>query len=58
MPARTSVSQTALTRYAKAMQAAGIPDWRVVVRPDGVHEIIAGKADVKTLGPDPDELLK
>lgn len=32
-----------LTRYAKALRAAGVLEWRIVVRRDGTHEIIAGK---------------
>lgn len=38
-----SLKQSDLTRYAKALRAAGVDEWRVVVRPDGTHEIIAGK---------------
>ncbi|HCP81717.1 MAG TPA: hypothetical protein DIT67_09045 [Octadecabacter sp.] len=52
------LKQIELTRYAKALQAAGIEEWRVVVRRDGSHEIVAGKMDVDTKGPDPDELLR
>lgn len=33
--------QSDLTRYAKAMRAAGVEEFRVVVKPDGTHEIIA-----------------
>lgn len=55
---RANLKQSELTRYAKAMQAAGLSDWRVVVRPDGTHEIIAGKTDAAQAGPNPDELLK
>lgn len=52
------LKQSELTRYAKALQAAGISEWRVVVRLDGSHEIIAGKSGTKVSGPDPDELLR
>lgn len=41
------LKQSDLTRYAKALQAAGVEEWKVVVRPDGSHEIIkaaSGKA--------------
>lgn len=50
--------QSDLTRYAKGLQAAGVSEWRVVVRPDGSHEIIAGVTDANAIGPDPDELLR
>lgn len=52
------LKQSELTRYAKALQAAGVKQWRVVVRIDGSHEIVAGAADVDQVGPDPDELLR
>ena len=42
------LKQSELTRYAKAMQAADVQEWRVVVHPDGKHEIIAGKAASKS----------
>lgn len=53
-----ALKQSALTRYAKAMRAAGIVEWRVEVLPGGKHTIIAGKVDDASAGPDPDELLK
>lgn len=40
---KAAMKQSDLTRYAKALRAAGYSEWRVVVRPDGTHEIIAGK---------------
>ncbi|MBI1416085.1 MAG: hypothetical protein GC146_02575 [Limimaricola sp.] len=55
---RAALKQSDLTRYAKAMRAAGIAEWRVEVQPGGKVTIIAGKLDEKQAGPDPDELLK
>lgn len=37
--------QAELTRYAKAMRAAGIVEFRVEVEPTGKIVIIAGKTD-------------
>lgn len=54
---RAALRQSDLTRYARAMRAAGFSDWRVVVKPDGSHEIVAGKLDAHQAGPDPDEVL-
>ena len=44
--ARAPVTQSELTRYAKAMRAAGYEDWRIeVAKPDGTKvSIHAGKA--------------
>jgi hypothetical protein len=42
------LKQSDLTRYAKAMRAADVVEYRVVVRTDGTHEIIVGKASVAT----------
>jgi hypothetical protein len=60
MAARPAIlKQSELTRYAKAMQKAGVPEWRVVARPDGSHEIVAGRVvNNLQIGPNPDELLK
>ena len=55
-PAR--LKQSDLTRYAKALRAAGVAEWRVEVEPNGKHVIIAGKIAQDSAGPDPDELLK
>lgn len=55
---RAALKQSDLTRYAKAMRAAGVAEWRVEVLPNGKHVIIAGKVDENLAGPDPDELLK
>lgn len=49
---RAALKQSDLTRYAKAMQAAGVAEWRVEVLP-GKHVIIAGKVDEVVAGPDP-----
>lgn len=54
---RAILKQSDLTNYAKAMLKAGVKEWRVVARPDGTHEIVAGKTDAALMGPDPDELL-
>lgn len=51
-------TQHELTRYAKAVIAAGIEEWRFVVRRDGTVEIFVGKHDIAEPGPDPDELLR
>ena len=55
---RATLKQADLARYAKALRGAGIADFRVIVHPDGKHEIVAGKADSAVMGPDPDELLE
>jgi len=55
---RAALKQSDLTRYAKALQAAGIAEWRVEVEANGKHTIIAGKVDSAKAGPDPDELLR
>lgn len=39
------VSQAVLTRYAKALRAANIDRWRLIVRPDGEHEVIVDGSD-------------
>ena len=52
-----NLKQSDLTRYAKAMQAAGVSEWRVDLLPDGTVSIIAGKAPASQRGPNPDELL-
>ena len=60
MTARSAtLKQSDLTRYAKAMRAAGVSEWRVDVFPNGKHSIIAGAASKQdAIGPNPDELLK
>lgn len=60
-PRQMLLTQSELTRYARAMRDAGVTDYKVIVHPDGAHEVIAGRASVMTdegRGPDPDELLK
>ncbi len=53
-----TLKQSDLTRYAKALRAAGVAEWRIDVKPDGMVSIIAGKADDLN-GPNPcDRLLK
>lgn len=44
--AKAAVTQSELTRYAKALRAAGYDDWRIeVAKPDGTRvSIVAGKA--------------
>lgn len=50
--------QSDLTRYAKAMQAAGITDWRVEIVPGGKIILAVGPTD-EASGPNPcDRLLK
>ena len=58
MSHRAPLKQSELTRYAKAMQAAGIQEWRVDIRPDGTVSVVAGKTEGLPFGPDPDELLR
>lgn len=43
---KAAVTQSELTRYAKALRAAGYSDWRIeVAKPDGTKvSICAGKA--------------
>lgn len=41
--ARTApLTQTELTRYAKALAAAGVSEYRIVARADGTLEIVVG----------------
>ena len=44
---KSAVTQAELTRYAKAMRAAGYEDWHIEVdKPDGSQvRIVAGKAE-------------
>ncbi len=38
---KTAMTQSELTRYAKAMRAAGYDDWRIdVAKPDGTKVLI------------------
>lgn len=52
------LKQSDLTRYAKALRAAGVKEWRITVEPNGTHTIIAGQLPDTLAGPDPDELLR
>lgn len=50
--------QNELTRYAKAMQKAGVESWRVEIEPSGKISIIAGSL-APDAEPNPcDRLLK
>lgn len=52
------VKQSDVTRYVRAVQAAGITVGLVLVRPDGAVEITPMGAETSgRKGPDPDELL-
>lgn len=44
MTALSSIKQIELTRYAKAMQAADIYEWRLEIRP-GEQVLIVGKQE-------------
>lgn len=45
---RAAILQSELTRYAKAMKAAGVSEWRVEIEPTGKVAIIAGKGAGET----------
>ncbi len=52
------VKQAEVTRYAKAMRAAGVSDFRIDIEPTGRVSIVAGKGDADE-APNPcDRLLK
>lgn len=54
-----TLKQADLTRYVRAVLAAGVIVGRVLVRPDGAVEIIPkGAEPSQGIGPDPDELLR
>lgn len=59
MPNRRAVfSQADVTRIAKAMTAAGVGEYRIVVEPTGALQIVVGKAAPGTGGQNPwDEVL-
>ena len=40
-----NLKQSDLTRYLKAMKAAGFEGGRIEVKPDGTHVIFAGNSD-------------
>ncbi len=52
------VKQSDLTRYAKAMRAAGYEDFRVDIEPDGKVSIVTGKTDDESRPNPCDRLLK
>lgn len=45
MPRNAALKQSELTRYAKALSAAGVSEWRVIAHPNGSHEIIVGSLE-------------
>lgn len=45
MTAPYPIKQIEVTRYAKAMQKAGIDEWRLEVRPTGEQVLIVGKQE-------------
>ena len=58
---KAAVTQSELTRYAKALRAAGYDDWRVQIeKPDGTKvSICAGKADAPAAdGDDIDTMIE
>ena len=60
MPARPAViKQAELTRYIKAVMAAGVIVGKITVRPDGGVEILPLGSGTDDAGPNPcDRLLK
>ncbi len=50
------LKQADLTRYAKAMRAAGITEWRLRTKPDGTTELIVGQAAIAADNNDWDSL--
>ena len=52
------LKQNDLTRYAKAMRAAGFSVVRVELEPTGKVSIIGGSVANVAAGPDPSELLR
>ena len=57
---KATVTQSELTRYAKALRAAGYDDWRIeVAKPDGTKvSICAGKASDADDGDDIDAMIE
>jgi hypothetical protein len=55
---RAALKQSDLTRYAKALRAAGIGEFRIKLHPDGTVDFLVGKDNDTRRGPDPDELLR
>ena len=56
---KAAVTQSELTRYAKAMRAAGYDDWRIdVAKPDGTKvSIVAGQQSVDAEHDDIDAMI-
>lgn len=52
------LKQSELTRYLKAMKAAGNEGGRVEVKPDGTHVIFQGGSEASTVSNPCDRLLK
>jgi len=42
MSAPVPIKQAELTRYAKALKAAGVSEWQLVLEPDGRVRIVVG----------------
>ena len=45
MSTQALIKQSEVTRYAKAMQAAKIYEWRLEVKPTGEQVLIVGKQE-------------
>lgn len=43
----TPIKQSEITRYAKALNAADVESWRLIIRPDGEHEIVVNASDIQ-----------
>ena len=56
---KAAVTQSELTRYAKAMRAAGYDDWRIdVAKPDGTKvSIVAGQQSADAEHDDIDAMI-
>ena len=57
--AKTTVTQAEVVRYAKAMRAAGVDEFRVEIeKPDGTRvSIVAGKASENAAGDDIEAMI-
>lgn len=56
MSSPAPIKQIKVTRYAKAMRAAGIYEWRLVVKPTGEQVLIVGKQEGLEANSDWDDL--